>query len=173
MKKITALMLALLLFAAVLPAGTAEETAAPARPTMKEATYTCQGSVPWVDMQYTDSENRTWIEVYLLKKGVVEPNMGEIEQDGETYSIVGIQTIDPNNPDQYIVLEDGTTRLVTDLYLGSGDPPQPGEEVFLTVGLTGSDGEEAVGELIPITVPELNGSVTGVPASAAESPADA
>lgn len=165
MKKIIALTLAALLCAGILFTCAADGTAVPGALAMKEAGYFCQGSVPIVQIRYNDPEARTWIEVYMLKKGETEPSMGTIEYGGEIYSVVGIQTIDPNNPDQYKVLDDGDTFLDTDLYLGDCDTPQPGDEVYLTVGLTGDDGE-AIGELIPITVPEMNETVTAFPPSA-------
>ena len=166
MRKSIALILALLLCVGAALTCAAEGETVPTLPVMKEASYFCQGSVPMVQMQYADPENRTWIEVYMLKKGEAVPNMGTVEYNGEVYSVVGIQTIDPNDPDQYRLLEDGTTFLNTDLYLGDCGTPQPGEEVFLTVGLTNGDGE-AIGELIPITVPEMNETATGIPPSAA------
>ena len=167
MKRLIAMITVVLLCAGILFPCAADEAAAPAAPAMKEASYFCQGFIPMVQIRYNNPEYRTWIEVYMLKKGETEPNMGTVEYEGEIYSVVGIQTIDPNDPDQYKVLEDGDTFLDTDIYLGNCSTPQPGDEVFLTVGLTGSDGE-AIGELIPITVPEMNETVTALPPSAME-----
>ena len=134
-------------------------------PKLRTATYLNGGTIPTVSLEYTDPEYRDWIEVYLLKEGEVEPNMGTIERDGKVYSIVGIQTIDPNDPDAYTILEDGATALNTDLYFGDGEPPVEGDEVFLTVGLTGADGEDALGELVPITVPPSGEAFTNAPAA--------
>lgn len=165
MKRLIPLMMAVVLCAGILIPFAAGGTEFPAAPAMKEASYFCQGSIPMAQIRYNDPEYRTWIEVYMLKKGEVEPSMGTVEYKGEIYSVVGIQTINPNDPDQYKVLEDGDTFLNTDIYLGNCSTPQPGDEVFLTVGLTSDDGE-AIGELIPITVPEMNETVTALPPSA-------
>lgn len=123
-------------------------------PVIHAASYTNDVSAPRVALEYTDPQNRDWIEVYLLKQGVVEPNMGTMDVNGETFSVVGIQTINPTDPEMYKVREDGVTELNTELYLGDCPPASPGDAVFLTVGVTGEDGEETLGDLIPITVPE-------------------
>ena len=151
MNKLWKLVLSLALIAAVLIAGALAEAE---KPIIHAATYTNDGAAPRVTLEYTDPQNLDWIEVYLLKKGVVEPNMGTMDVDGETFSVVGIQTINPTDPEMYKVREDGVTELNTELYLGDCAPADPGDEVFLTVGLTGEDGEEALGELVPVTVPE-------------------
>lgn len=159
-KRILAALIAATLILGALACAVAE--GAPA-PKIRTATYLNGGTIPIVSMEYTDPENREWIEVYLLKKGEAEPNMGVIEVDGEAYAIVGIQTIDPNDPSAYSLLDDGATLLNTDIYFGDCPLPVVGEELFLTVGLTGEDGEEALGELVPITVPESGESFTNAP----------
>ena len=133
---------------------------------MHAATYLNQGAGATVSLEYSDPEGRTWIEVYLLKAGEAEPNMGTLERDGNIYSVVGIQTINPDDPNMYAVGADGRTVLNTDLYFGDCPPPAEGEELFLTVGLTDDSGEEALGELIPITIPAEGESFTSADAEA-------
>ena len=157
MKRFLLLFLAAGLCLSLLSFAGAEKDAEtpPVWPKVAAASYLNDGTIPTVSFEYTDPENRTWIEVYLLKKGEVTPNMGTIEYDGETYSVVGIQTIDPNDPNMYQLTEDGRTLLNTDIYFGNCEVPAPGEEVFLTVGLTSPETqEEELAELIPVTVPE-------------------
>lgn len=159
-KRLWIALLAAALALAALACATAEGANAPK---LRTATYLNGGTIPTVSIEYDDPEHRDWIEVYLLKEDEVEPNMGTVEKDGVVYSVVGIQTIDPNDPDAYAVMEDGVTALNTDLYFGNCEPPAEGDEVFLTVGLTGADGEEALGELIPITVPPAGEAFTNAP----------
>lgn len=160
-KSILAAFVAAMMAFAVLACAAAEPTA----PKIRTATYLNAETNPTVTMEYNDPENRTWIEVYLLKEGEVSPNMGTIERDGKTYSVVGIQTIDPSNPDTCAFLEGGIVLLNTDLYFGGCSVPEAGDDLFLTVGLTAEGGEEAFGELIPITVPESGEAFTNAPAA--------
>ncbi len=159
-KRLWIALLAATLALAALACAAAEGANAPK---LRTATYLNGGTIPTVSVEYDDPEYRDWIEVYLLKEGEVSPNMGTIEKDGAVWSVVGIQTIDPNDPDAYAVLADGTTALNTDLYFGSCEPPAEGDEVFMTVGVTVEDGEEALGELIPITVPPTGEAFTNAP----------
>lgn len=152
-----------LLIAALMALGALACAEGAVKPTIRTATYLNGGTIPTVTMEYTDPENREWIEVYLLKAGESEPNMGVIEVNGEKYSVVGIQTVDPNDPGAYEKQDDGAVSLTTDIYFGDCDLPVVGEELFLTVGLTGEDGEEALGELIPITIPEDGEAFTNAP----------
>ncbi len=161
-RRIIALALCLMLLAACAWAEGANA------PRIRTATYT-NGEVPTFSVEYDDPNRCDWIEVYLLKKGEAEPNMGTIEVDGETYAIVGIQTINPQDPNMYSASEDGSTVLNGEFYFGDGEAPGVGEDVFLTVGLTGEDGEEALGERIPISVPEPGESFTNAPVAIEDS----
>ena len=51
----------------------------------------------------------------------------------------------------------------SNICFGDCELPVVGEELFLTVGLTGEDGEEKLGELVPITVPESGEAFTNAP----------
>ena len=134
----------------------------PPEPVIRSAGYLSQPSAPAVTLEYSDPEHRTWIDVYLLKKGTVSPSMGTVEYGGETWSIVGIQTVDPGNPDMYMILENGRTLLSTELYLGDCGSPSAGEKVYLTVGLT-SDGAEVLGTPVPLTVPPAGETASYTP----------
>lgn len=159
-KKILAAILAVMMVLGALACAAAESATAPK---IKTATYLNDGTIPTVTMEYSDPENRAWIEVYLLKEGDAQPNMGTIEVGGKTYSVVGIQTIDPDDPSAYSLLDDGTVSLKTDLYFGNCPVPEPGDDLFLTVGLTAEGSEEELGELIPITIPQSGEAFTNGP----------
>ena len=112
-----------------------------------------EDDVPMTCIEYLDPQFSTWIEVYLLKKGEVSPNMGIIEISG-IYSVVGIQTIDVSNPVAYRLLRNGVTMLETDLYLGSCGVPVPGDQLYLTLGLTDpATYEETLFDPILMTMP--------------------
>ena len=160
MKKLWAILLCAALMLGLVCGAAAEEEKKetgepPVFPGILKASYLNDEKTPMVGLEYTDPQNRTFeIEVYLLKKGEVKPNMGTVEADGETYSIVGIQTIDVRNPEVYQLTDGGTTVLNTVLYFGSCGIPAAGDEVFLAVGLAGKGEAEELSELIPFTVPE-------------------
>ena len=110
---------------------------------------------PMACIEYLDPTFSTWIEVYLLKKGEVTPNMGTTEIGGELYSIVGIQTIDANNPQVYRLLKSGVTILETDLYLGNCSMPETDDPLYITLGLTDpATHAETILDPIFLTMPE-------------------
>ena len=120
MKKLITLILVLALCVGVLPMGA---LAADRKPVPKKVTYENSGDAPTVEVEYEDSGDFKWVEFYLLgdkaKEGDLKGPLGLIDIRGVLYHLLGIQTIDTSNKEQFH--KDEKTGLYTargQLYLG-------------------------------------------------------
>lgn len=168
-KRILAALLSAVLMLPVMMLAAAEEAEAPQKtptPVITAAVYTspAEDGDPETELEYTYPGSSEMTEVYILKKGITEPNMGTLEIGGEVYSIIGIQTPNPFAGDELTVSGDGKVKVRVNIYRGGCAAPAEGEEVYLAVGVyTGNGDEEALSDLIPFTAPPAGGTVDLLP----------
>ena len=156
-RKITALLLVMVFCACLLPfAGNAADV--PRKPVPKNVTYYNTGDEPSIQAEYEDADGKNWVEVYLIgkevKEGDAKTKLGFVKVDGKTYHLLGIQTIDTTNADQfYKDPKTGRYIIKTKLYLAGDKKPAQGEKVFLVIETGSSESSMTMSDPIGITVP--------------------
>ena len=159
-KRLLATFLALIMCLSLLPvtALAGGDVSGP-KPDIKNVTYTNENP-PRVKVEFANGEGRTWYELYAIKEWKEgDPDaIGKLEIDGKMYSIVGIQSIDPEMDGVYPTSAN-TTILDFSLYIGSGEKPAAGEQVGIVVEAGDNNGYNR-SDITFITVPAEGTSVT-------------
>ena len=155
MKKLMTLILVLALCIGVLPMGV---LAADRKPVPKKVTYENSGDAPAVEVEYEDSGDFKWVEFYLVgdkvKEGDMKGPLGLIDIRGVLYHLLGIQTIDTGNRDQFH--KDEKTGLYTargQLYLGGEKAPAAGKNVGFVIETGEDNGSMRKSDVISMKVP--------------------